>query len=154
MRIQASIAGYKGKGVTLLGNMDDDTGILVVAKILTPFRNDRAAEDITLITDVDLENVDFMFTEDHIHDAIRSYYVRKAISTIDIVEACSRFNPDNRIEQDGVNEHGRRYRISPDIDNGQVAILAMCALLEMQKPLNATMAAMSELEEIYSIHTI
>ena len=43
---------------------------------------------------------------------------------------------------------------SPDIDNGQVAVLAAVAFAESQRPVNAALSAMQDLNDFYSVTTI
>jgi hypothetical protein len=152
MKIIASIAGFTGSPTTLAAFFDSETNVIAVAKQIE-FREERP-EGYGMVTNLDLDAVDFKFTDKVMQDAIRSYYTRKAQGTLDIVDALQRFHPDNRIEQDEIGETGRRFRISPDIDNGQIAVLAICAFVDTQSSIRGALDAMNDLNEFYGIMTI
>lgn len=65
-----------------------------------------------------------------------------------------RYEPDNAIELQGVDENGRRYQLRESITNGQIAILAAVAFVENQKPIQSAISAAHELEEFFGITTI
>lgn len=48
MRLQATIAGFSGQGQTLIGVLDEKSGVLVVAKAIK-FREDKAKDDFCQI---------------------------------------------------------------------------------------------------------
>lgn len=152
MRIQANIAGY-GETITLVGVLDDETGVLVVMKKV-PYSEKRLKDDFALVTNADLPEYDFRFTDEHIGPAIRSYFNRSSQGSIDISDELARYRPDNRIEKDKVDERGPSYRISPEIDGGQFAILAMTAFVDCQQGIATAMGAMDEMAELYDVVTI
>ena len=153
MRLQATIAGFSGQGQTLIGVLDEKSGVLVVAKAIK-FREDKAKDDFCLVSNLNLPAVDWQFTDEHLRDAIKGYYQRVAQGLLIIEEPVRRFQPDNRIERDTVDIHGQKYRISPDIDNGQVGILALCYYCNRQDGMNAAMEAANELTDFYTVHSI
>lgn len=152
MKLQVVIGGYMGQPVTIGCVIDDDTGVLSVAKVFD--HSEKRMEGFAVVSNMDLPDCDFLFTDKHLRDAIRSYFARVGQDMVGIAQQLARFDPTNRIEKDAVDETGPRYRISPDIDNGQVAVLAAVAFAESQRPVNAALSAMQDLNDFYSVTTI
>lgn len=153
MKIQSTIAGFAGQPVSLVASLDKKTGVIVVVKEIK-FREERAKEDFVLVSNLDLPSLDLRFSDDLIRDSIRAYFTRKAQITLDLHDAVKRFAPDQKIEQDAVDEGGRRYRLSPDIQNGQVAILAIVALVEHQSGFSPAVNFANEMAEFYRVESI
>lgn len=153
MKIQASIAGFGGEPASLLANLDANTGVLVIVKQIK-FREERAAADLALVSNLDLPDLDYRFEDKHLRDTIRAYYTRKAQLTLDIMTDVKRHEPDNKIEQEAVDEGGRRYRVAPDITNGQMAVLAIIAMVETQSGFSAAVEMLDELAEMYRVQSI
>lgn len=153
MKIQSTIAGFAGQPTTIIGSLDERTGVLVMVKEVK-FREERIDETFALVSNLNLPELDFRFGDDHLGSAIRTYFTRRAQTTIDIMQELQRHLPDNKIESDAVDEGGRRYRIHPEIMNGQIAILAAVALCEKQDPFNAAMQMQEELIDFYRVTSI
>lgn len=153
MKLQVSIAGYAGNPVTLVGIYDDDNGVLVIAKQVA-YREGKAGEDFALVSNLDLAETDYKFVEDDLKTAIQSYFTMKAQGMVDIVEGLQRFQPDNRIESDAIDAAGRKYRISPDIDCGQIGVLAMVCYVAKQRGIFSAIDAAKELADFTQIMTI
>lgn len=128
---------------------DEDTGIFFVAKQITN-RTDRAADDALLVSNMDLPVCDFRFTDDDFREAVSSYFDLTAMGTLNIHGDLQRHRPDNKIEVDRVDESGKKYRIAPDIDNGQIAVLAIAACAAKQRSITAAMDLHAELHDIYN----
>lgn len=153
MRVQCSIAGFSGLPITLLGSLNEKTGVLVVLKAVA-YTEKRLAEDVAMISNADLPDCDYRFTDDDMRGAIRSYFGRASQDGIDIHDELARYRPDNRIERDGIDERGMKYRCSPDIDNGQIGVLALTAFAEGQRGVSAALDAMDDLSNFYGITRI
>ena len=153
MKLQSSIAGFAGQPATLIGMFDEDTGVLVVAKHVK-YRENRAADDFLLISNLELPALDCRFTDDDLKDAIQTFYTMKSQGTLDIPSTMQRYDPGNRIQQDKIETSGRKYLLHPDIDNGQVAVLALVSALIKQRPIIATLSAADELAEFYKVISI
>lgn len=153
MRILTVISGYQGPPIALASVLDESTGVLVIAKQLS-YREDRPAPDMAVVSNLDLKACDFLYTDARLRDSIRAYFARRGQGTLEIESILGRYMPDNKIEQDGVDESGRKFRISPDIDNGQIAVLATVAFVEAQKPIAHSISAMDELADFYRITSI
>lgn len=153
MRIVTIISGFSGQALTLASVFDEKTGVLVISKQLA-YREDRPKPDFAIVSNLDLPACDFTFTEKHLREAIRSYFTRRSQGMLEIDSALGRYLPDNRIEQDGVDEGGRKFRIAPEIDNGQIAVLATVAFIEAQRPISAAINMADELADFYRVMTI
>lgn len=153
MRILTVISGFAGQAISIASVLDEKTGVLVIAKQLA-YREDRPATDFAVVSNLDLESCDFVFTDKHLKEAIRAYFTRRSQGLLELETALTRYLPDNRIEQDGVNETGRLFRIAGEIDNGQIAVLATVAFIEAQKPIVAAIDVADELAEFYRVTTI
>lgn len=153
MKIQATIGGFHGEPCTMISLLDERTGIIVISKTIK-YRENRYAPDFALVSNLDLPELDMSFTDELLRDSIRSYFTRKAQLTLDVLTEVRRYEPDNCIERDTVDEGGRRYRINADINNGQVAILATIALVESQSSFAAAVDMANELADFYRAETI
>ncbi|POA45536.1 hypothetical protein C1893_23050 [Pseudomonas sp. MPR-ANC1] len=140
MKIMASVSGYTGESVTLVGLIDPATGVLAIAKSVK-FR-DVGDEGFAFVTNTRTEAYDSLFTEEHWAQAIRDYVIAQGCQTLAIADAASRWAP--RLETDGVDEKGQKYRLPEDLQNGEVAVLAMVHFQQRQRALNTADDAMDE----------
>ena len=131
IQIQTTIAGYTGTPCTVFSAYDPSTRILVVAADAT-YRTDRR-EGCILLTNIPDVPRDFLFTDDLLAPAIRAFYALKggiaadnASARLAFSDRAARANPENIIEQDGIDIHGPKYRISAGATNAQMAALATC----------------------------
>lgn len=152
MKIVCSIAGYQGPATSLACSYVEDDGVLVVLKQIE-YREARP-EGFAMVSNLDLPALDFRFTEEHLKTAIQTYYTRMAQGLIDIDDAVVRYRPDNRIESSEITPMGRAYRIAPEIDNGQIGILAVCAFLDAQRGVAAAISMAADLADLYTVTSI
>ena len=156
MRIQCSINGYNGKPVTILSFLKDR--ILTVVKA-TAFSDERIMEDMATTGNVG-GDIDYKFTDKDFQEAIAAYFEQTNNMEISIDESLARYKPDNRIEIDKIDEKGKSYRVSSDIDNGQIAIIATALFAKKQKGFQAVTEFMNEINsaddsyEMYKVITI
>jgi hypothetical protein len=120
--IQAQITGYDGRAVNLLGALDTDTGYIMVHEELRA--NERNETAIFVTNDPRAER-DSLFTEEKLQEAIRLFFRAKASDLLELDESLSKHDPSHKIENDGVDERGSKYRLAPEITNGNVAVLAI-----------------------------
>lgn len=152
MKFAVSISGYGPSGdkpITLDCFYDRDGDFLVMMKE-TPFTEVRP-EGSNLVTNLDLQTRDFLFTDEHLRDAIRSYFGRSGRGTIHLEDSVMRFIPDTKIETDGIDEKGPKYRLSADIQNGHVAVLAAVAFASTQSTKSAVIEMMDDLTNLYQV---
>lgn len=144
MRIQACISGYGGKLATVLATYVD--GVVFVAKSVS-YRTERVSDSV-LVSNTELPAMEFRLTEADLGKAIEAFNQLRNSGLLRIDQAAQACDPSGAIEQDGITETGRKMRISPDIKNGQVAVLAIC-LYSTRAATNAkVMSMLGELEGI------
>lgn len=148
-KFAVSISGYQGQAATLLCVHDAKSGVLLVGS-QRPFLREAPA-GFALVANVRLDSADFVFGDEHLRDAIRAFFMRKSQGLIDIAEALVRFDPDNAIEQAGVDERGTRYVLNETISNGQMAVLAATAFVELQAGVSVASEMLDEMAEMYRV---
>lgn len=121
--LQAEISGYQGRVANLLGALDTDSGMLIVAKELP--LGERHAGATMISNDPRAERRDALFSEDRLQDAIRLYFRATATEMVQLHAGATKHDPRHKIQTDGVGEHGTKYLLSPDVGNGHIAVLAL-----------------------------
>jgi hypothetical protein len=144
--IRVNMSGYKGAAVSLFAAFDPRTSVLNAAR-------EHPAQELVdrpgflrISNQVDDPNRDALFSEDELSDAIRAYHDMRAGGRLVMAPALQRHDPSNRIEADGVDERGTKYRISSDITAGQVAILAACWYARRQSGLESARQMFAEMK--------
>ncbi|MGL5948118.1 MAG: hypothetical protein ACRCYV_03530 [Aeromonas sp.] len=160
IKMQANISGFNGKPITLLGALDENTGILVVAKAIAQVP--RVGDCVLIHCDPRADR-DATFTHAHLQEAISAYFKLKGEVAIDgkaarlrFAEAAASADPAAVIESDGIDVSGARYRIAPDASNAHVASLALCRYAACAAATEDSLTLMSEIyqakyAEIFSI---
>ncbi|QLG96667.1 hypothetical protein HZF02_32640 (plasmid) [Pseudomonas yamanorum] len=134
MKIMASISGYSGDKVTLLAFLDPATGVLAVVKRAKAFK-EVADDGHAFVTNTRCEAYDSLFTEEHWAQAIRDFQVAEGNETLVFSVEAARYRPE-RIQPDGVDEKGQKYRLPSDFTNGEVAVLALVHFQQRQQAIN------------------
>jgi hypothetical protein len=148
-----SIAGYSGPAITLVCAYDQRDDVLIIAQEETPLVEERR-EGFGMVTNLNLSAIDLRFDDLRLRDSIRDYFRRTSQDTIDLIDKLARHSPDNAVTNDGFDDHGPRFRIAPDITNGQIAVFAACSFAGAQSPISAAISMMDDISELYSIVTI
>lgn len=147
MKIVASICGYAGEPTSLAALLDPVTGILA---IVAPMKYlEKRLEKAAFVVNTKAEEYDCMFKEEHLADAIR--YFKEGIGTgmIMFSDTTLRFTP--RIESDGVTESGQKYRLHANLENGEVAVLALAHFMNRQRAFQNVDNAMDAMLDLMSI---
>jgi len=131
MQIQCSIMGFSVKPTSVYSVYNEDTGILVVSAE-KGWRTSRF-KDCALISDASLDERDFVFSQGKVSDAINAYYDMLSLGSLSILDSASRCNPESGIEYDGLKEGGKVFRLSPSINNSQVAVIASCLFVKTNR---------------------
>ena len=131
--LQATIGGLSAVsnsgGETVYGVLDVPTGMLLVdssktVEAGTPEKRGRGCAVVT--NNGNCDDFDLLFTGDDLRGAIADYFSFAGRGLLTIEDAQQRHNPATKIEPDGVDEHGPKYRIANDISNGQIAVIVLC----------------------------
>lgn len=151
--LQCSVSGYSGAAVTLLGAMDAGTGAVLVTAdkkdgdAYTPLR--KKPQFAFVANSTAAQGRDVLFTDEHLRDAIHTYFDFKARGLVRLDNSVAKHNADTRIEPDGVDERGRKYRLAEDITCGQVAVLVLCWFARRQQQVIGTVDAFEDIFDVY-----
>ena len=158
--IQATIGGMSANSpevVTILGALDPMTGVLVIdaAVVVKPGAAERRYGNSAAVSNNPKSQArDALFTEADIRDAIAAYMEFAGRGLLEIQEAVARFNPQSAIEPDGVDEHGRKYRISTEMTNGKLSVIALCWMAHRQSSVNDILDAQDGYADLFDITTV
>jgi hypothetical protein len=147
IRIQAEITGYGGPAANLLGALDSESGLLIVAKELD--MGERQPDALVASNDPRSERRDRLFTEADLQDAIRLYFRATSTGMIELLANVAKHEVAHRIQKSGINENGTRYELSPEITNGSVAVLALVLLADNAYKAQSATDFSSELAEFF-----
>lgn len=134
--IRVNIAGYGGSPVSMFCAYDPDTDILAVVRETDYEASERAG--FLKISNQDRDAAyDALFTEELTKGAIGAFFELDALKLLSIASKVQRCDPRSKIERDGMDEGGMKYRIAPDISNAQVAVLAAAWYANTQRGVTA-----------------
>ena len=129
--IQAEINGYGGPAVNLLGVLDAQTGFIIISQELKI--GVRVPGALFTTNDARAPGRDRHFVEDLFSSSIRTFFRATSMQMLEIMPKVSKHDPTRKIEAAGVDEHGTKYRLAPDIPNGCVAVLALVDAAESSR---------------------
>lgn len=121
MRINCS--GYQGEAVSVFGMFDMETDVLLIGQRAKKYDTEPRDGFLRITTQDRDPTHDGVFLEEQTRDAIVAFFELEAMNLIQFGEGLSSLDPKNKIERDGMDTGGMKYRIAPDISNGQVAVL-------------------------------
>lgn len=153
MQVLVSIAGYGGEGAkptTLAAFFDESKGTMVALKEID-FR-EKAEPGVAFVTNLRLENYDCLFTESHLQAAILAY--REGVATVAFILADDVSKHRPRIETDGIDTSGQKYRLDANMTNGQVAVLALAHFQTRQRSVGSLTSQMDKMTSLYDIRSI
>lgn len=153
LKILCTIGGYGSNGadaVTIAAHRTPD-GTLAIVKQTEKCILERQ-EGMALVTNLKLPAYDSLFKEEHLSDAIRSYREMVGQDRLTFSERAMRYKP--RIETDGIDEKGQQYRLDPNIDNAQMAILAIVHFVDRQFAITSSASMADRVAKLYAIMSI
>ena len=146
MRI--NVAGFKGEPVSMFAAYDPGSDMLLV-------RESRTLERAARPKFLHVSNIpgqiacDTFIDESQISDAITAFFMLQTQGLIKLETKAVRFDPANKIERDGMDDSGIKYRIAPDISNGQVAIILAAFAATRQRAVAATLEDAEDLMSFF-----
>lgn len=149
--MQATIGGLAaraGGAWSVFGELDLATGVLLVdvVKPHPPGTPEKRLHDAAFVTNnTNTDDHDLLFTEADLQDAISDFYAFAGRGLLVLDDAVKSHDPESRIESDGLDEHGRKYRISPDMTNAQIAVIVLCWFATRQAGFSRQIDAFDEL---------
>lgn len=153
MKIMVTIGGYGGAGaepITLGAFKNNVLGVTVV-KGKVAYR-EVPDEGVAFVTNMRLTNYDCLFRDEDLSGAIIAFKEAEGMGTFLFDDDAARFRP--RIESDGVDTNGQKYRLAADISNGEMAALALAHFLSRQRSVDAISHITSDIARLYQIHSI
>lgn len=140
INFRINIAGFMGPPVSLFAAYSHETDLLVIAK--DPGAYDASPRDGFLkITNQSRDaSYDALFDNDNMADAIKAYFEMESLRLVTIRADVVRHTPGSKIERDGFSDTGVKYRISPDMTSGQVAVMVACLYASQQKGVSAALS--------------
>lgn len=144
--IQAQITGYAGRAVNLLGAVDTDSGYVMVHEELSVDTRDEKA---VFVTNDPRAERDSLFTEEKLQEAIRLFFRARASGLLELDSSLAKHDPEHKIENDGVDEKGTKYRLDAEITNGNIAVLAMISAANATYGAQATADFAGEMAEMF-----
>lgn len=153
MKIMVSVGGYGPAGsepVTLTAFKNNALGVLVVLDKVE--YREIADEGFAFVTNLRLRDYDCLFKEEHLADAITAYKEGEGMNTIILADDVARHRP--RIETDGVDTQGQKYRLAADIGNAEVAVLALAHFMSRQRGIESLAPMGDAIARLYQITSI
>lgn len=142
--LRINIAGFSGEPVSLYGAFDHEEDLLLVSDSKT--YDPGEAPDLLKVSNQERDtHRDDLVTDDDLQAAIRAFFEMDGLKLLALSEKAARHNPSNKIERDGVDEGGVRYRISPDITCAQVAVMFACLAASRQRTVTGALGIMEEI---------
>lgn len=152
--IQANISGYMGKPITVLAGYDEESGVLIISRVVPTIPRFKSS---LLICNNPKGDRDSLFGDDQLKDAITGYLHLKGEVASDGISSCLRFSgsaavadPVTAIENDGLDVSGPKYRIAPDASNAHVASLAICGYVTRYTGINDAVNMADDLFKLLS----
>lgn len=153
MKILVSIGGYGGSGaepITLFANRDEATGVLVVLKQHEYTESPKPGH--AFVTNMKLADYDCLFKEEHLGEAIRAYKEAQGMDMIILAPDAQKYAP--RIQTDGIDTQGQKYRLHENMSNGELAVLALTHFMSRQRAISATTGAADKMFSMYEIFSV
>ncbi|MDF0506513.1 hypothetical protein POK33_37810 [Burkholderia cenocepacia] len=147
IRVQAIISGYQGPAVNLVGAMDAETGLFIIAR--EQGFDERIPGALVVSNQSRMEDRDRLFDEDKLQRAIHLYFGMKGQGLIELLPVVTKHDPGARIEPDSMNERGTRYRLMPELSNGNVAVLAMVEAADVALAADTTADTANDILSMY-----
>lgn len=122
--MRVNIVGFAGAPSTLFCAFDPNTDILAVVREGDGYEAGPRDGFLKISSQQRDAHQDALYTEDNTREAITAFFELDALKLINISAKAQRCDPRSKIERDGMDESGMKYRIAPDITNAQVAVLA------------------------------
>lgn len=148
MRI--NIAGFSGQPATLFGAYDPATDVLAIVRIAKEYEGGARDGFLKITNQSRDESYDALYTEEEIRDSIVAFFDLDSIRLLNLKGDGGRCNPANKIERDGMDAGGLKFRFAPDITNQQVGVLAACLHASRQR----TISKMADFADDVSFITI
>lgn len=147
VNMRVNVAGYGGKPVSLFAVFAPDTGDLLCTDCIDMEMGEVKGFLHVSTTGAEVA-CDMRFTENDLSQAIQDFFMMDGMRAVFLDGNTQRLKPTNKIQADGVDVNGVKYKLDGDVQNSHVAILAACFAAQRQRQVANTMEAMDDLADL------
>lgn len=133
VNLRINIAGFAGSSCSLFAAYNPDRDLLLIAKESSEYEPGQREGFLKITNQVRDGAYDALFGDDQMEEAIKAYFDMESLGLLSLSQGVQRHNPGTKIERDGLSDTGMKYRISPDMTSGQVAVMAACLFASRQR---------------------
>lgn len=148
MRI--NIAGYADRPASVFAAYDPNSDVLAIARLAKEYEGGPRDGFLKITNQQRDDAYDAIYTEEETRDSILAFFDMENLGLLTLKGDALRINPANKIERDGMDESGLKFRFAPDISNAQVAVLAAALYGDRQRKIAQT-ASFAEQMRILTI---
>lgn len=148
--IRINVAGYSGRPASVFAALDDSTGILAIAREADIDDTERPGF-LRITNQQGAQWSDALFSEDMLREAVAAFFELESLGMLIIKPAAQRCDPKSKLERDGIDAAGTKYRFAPDISCGQVAVLAAAWYAQRQRGVRDAREATDEFMTLIEI---
>lgn len=156
IKIQAVFAGGFGEPVTLLSAYDEEARVLAFAK-RKPYAEKRL-EGFEVVSNVPGFDCESAFREEDTEEAIKTFFeMSQSLSSdgvspqVSFDDSLMNANPASKIEVDGMDEKGVKYRFQGALSNLETAVLATCLFVRKQRNCQDAIDMTNRINEFNSV---
>lgn len=149
--MRVNISGYGGKAASVFAAFDRDTDLLMIVREAAEYEHHAREKFLHITNQPHDSHHDAVFTDEETKDAITAYLELEGLGLLKFGAKSSRAAPGNKIERDGMDAGGMKYRIQPDILNVQVAVLAACLYANRQRAQKDVADFFQEMGEFFTV---
>lgn len=131
--IRVNIAGFYGEPATIFAAYDPGTDVLAIARVGKAYEPGPREGFLKITNQSRDQSYDALFGEDDFEEAVRAFWDLESLKLLTLKNDAQRCNPSTKLERDGVDDTGMKFRFHPDMTNQQVAVLAACLYANRQR---------------------
>jgi hypothetical protein len=131
--MRVNIAGYADKPATVFAAYDPATDMLAISRVGKEYEPGPRDGFLKITNQERDESYDGVYTEEETFESIQAFFAMENLGLLSLKNDVQRYNPAHKIERDGMNESGLKYRFAIDITNAQVAVIAACLYANRQR---------------------
>ena len=152
VNMRVNVAGFGGNPVSLFAVFAPDTGDLVCTECL-----DMQMGEVQGFLHVSTPGAevacDMRFTENDLSQAIQDFFMMDGMKSVFLDGKIQRLQPTNKIQADGVDINGVKYKLDGTVQNSHVAVLAACFAAQRQRRVATSIEAMDDLRELSELQS-
>ncbi len=151
IKMRVNISGFQGQAASLFCAYDPQTDILLAARPADAYEVDSRPGFLHVSNQAGDPVVDALFDNDGMQEAIQAYFDMDSMGLLQFSDLAQRFNPASKLERDGLDASGPKYRVAPDMSCGQVAVLVACHYARGQRGMATALGMFDEIRGLTTI---